>query len=147
MRHSLTSTARHLVLAVLSVVLLIGSSAFSQDKTNSGDKIKELKKQRLALLVKIQKGTAEMHKQDPEETPFDQVRKTTLDVFAARLDLAETKDDRIKICEEMVNEAVEWEKSVKEQVKQGQAAALDAIKAEAHVVTTRIALEKAKAAK
>jgi hypothetical protein len=148
MSHCTSTIARYFVLAVLSVAFLMCGSAFTQDKADSGDnKIKELKKQRLALLVKIQKGTAEAHKQVPDEIPFSQVRQTTVDVFAAQLDLAETKDDRIRICEEMVQDAVDWEKGVEEQFKQRQASGLDAAKAQADVLAARIALEKTKASK
>lgn len=144
------STARRLVLAVpvLSVVLLLCISVFAQDKTDSGDKIKELKKQRLALLVKIYEGTAKAHIHEPERTNVDQVRQSKADVFTARLDLAESKDDRIKICEEVIKDAVEWEKIVESLITEGgQMSALDRSKAQADLLAARIALEKTKISK
>jgi len=148
MRHNPKLTARLPVLAVLSGIVLMCGSAFTQDKTDPGNNIKALKEQRLALLVKIEKGTAEVYKQSSETgITIDQVRQTKADVFTARLDLAETRDDRIKICEEMLNEAAGWAKFVQVQVDRGEVGALDAVKAQAHVLATRIALENAKASK
>ncbi len=104
------STARHFVRAVtfLSVFFLMGNAAFAQDKTGAGDKIKELKEQRLVLLVKIHRFALEGWKQGIPTFTLAQVYQAQTDLFAARLDLAEKKEDRIKICEAAVKDAEAW---------------------------------------
>lgn len=146
MSHCPTTTARFLALAGLSAAFLMCGSAFTQEETDSGDKIKELKEERLALLVTIQNMTAKGFREGLHFTA-DQVHQAKLDVFTARLDLAETKEYRIKICEEMVNEDTEWATIVEKHVQAGQLNAVEPVKAQAHVLAARIALEKAKAAK
>src|SRR5947209_4646569 len=94
------STARHVVLAVtfLSGFFLMCNSAFAQDKTGSGDKIKELNEKRLGLLVKIHEVTLKGYQAGDGKFTYAQVHQTKADLLAARLDLAEKKEDRIKIC-------------------------------------------------
>jgi proline dehydrogenase len=143
------STASHFVLAVtfLGVFFLMCNSAFAQDKTGSGDKIKELKESRLVLLEKIHRFAIEALKQGDPKITFAQVHQTQAGLLAARLDLAEKKEDRIKICEDAVNNAEAWQESVRRLVETGRESGIRILQAQAYVLETRIALEKAKAAK
>jgi hypothetical protein len=82
---------------------------------------------------------------DPKIT-VAHVHQTKVNLLAARLDLAEKKEDRIKICEEAVKNAVAWEESVRKRVAVGNESGIRTLQAQAYVLDTRIALEKAKAA-
>ncbi len=143
------STARQFVLAVtfLSVFFLMGNSTFAQDKPGSGDKIKELKEKRLVLLVKTHEIAVLLWQQNDPKITFAQVQQTKADLFAARLDLAEKKEDRIKICEGHVKDAEAWEQSVRKRAETSRELGIASFQAQAYVLETRIALEKAKAAK
>ena len=149
MSRKTASTARHFVLAVtfLSVFFLMCNSAFAQDKTGASDKIKELKEKRLVLLKEIHKFTDQAWQMGAGKITFAQVRQAEADLLAALLDLAEKKEARIKICEEAVKNAEEWEKRVAKLVETGQEPLFGRLQAQAYVLETRIALEKAKAAK
>jgi hypothetical protein len=146
------STARQFVLAVtcLSVFFLMGNSAFAQDKKASGDKIKELKEKRLVLLEKILGNTVQAYSGRTKIT-FDQVHQAQADYVSARLELAEKKADRIKICEEAVKMAEAVEKRVVDRFNKGDpddgTTGIDVDRSQVYVLETRIALEKAKAAK
>jgi len=125
------------------ICLLVTLVTAADVRAEPPDNLKKLKEKRLALLVKIHEATKERQRIDPA---LDAIRNTMVDVLAARLDLAETKEDRIKVLEDAVKYAEQWEKAVKEMVKGGFAASIDLLKAEAYVLEARIALEKIKAA-
>jgi hypothetical protein len=132
------------VVCWLSLLLTVASSVTADDKAEPSDKIKELKEKRLAVLVKIV-DSLEQKQRGGMLLPFDAVHKAKVDVLAARFDLAETKEDRIKVCEEAVKEAADWEASLKNLVEGGFASPVDLLKAQAGGLECRIALEKAKA--
>lgn len=133
------------VASLVGFLLALGSPISAADKPDAPDNIKELKEQRLALLVKFHQATKARHQRDPASVPLREVHKTMLDVLAARVDLAETPQARIKVCEDAVKYAGEWEGTVKDRIKDGTAPASDALKAQAYVIECRIALAKAKA--
>jgi outer membrane protein TolC len=143
-------TARQFVVGVtfLSVFFLMCNSTFAQDKSGSADKIKELKEKRLVLLVKIYENTFRSWPQG--KITVAQVHQAKTDLLAARLDLAEKKEDRIKICEEAVQDAEAWENRVVDRFNKGEIDGpngIDVDRSRAYVLEIRIALEKAKAAK
>jgi hypothetical protein len=129
---------------LLSVLLTFGNPFPAVGKAEPSDSIKELKEKRLALLVRIYKATEERSRIDVN-LPSDEVHKTKIAVDAARLDLAETKEDRVKACEDIVRSAEGWEKHVTDLVKNGHVSPTELLKAQANVLETRIALEKAHA--
>jgi outer membrane protein TolC len=132
------------MVCLLSLLLAFCNSVIADDKAEPSDKIKELKEKRLAVLVKIS-DILEERQRNGIVLHFDAVHKAKVDVLAARLDLAETKEDRIKVCEEAVKEATEWEAILKQSVEGGFASPIDLLKAQAATLESRIALEKAKA--
>ena len=109
------------------------------------DAVKALLKERLATVTEIDKLVQTAYR--GAEVGLDQVHQAKAALLAAQLDLAETKDERIKIHQEMVRQAEEWAKSVAEMAKASQATAIDVLKAKAHLLEAQIALERAKLAK
>jgi hypothetical protein len=73
---------------------------------------------------------------DPKIT-FAQVQQTKADLFAARLDLAEKKEDRIKICEGHVKDAEAWEQSVRKRAETSRELGIASFQAQAYVLETR----------
>jgi hypothetical protein len=132
-----------ILVCLLSLLLTCCNLVTADEMAEPSDKIKELKEKRLAVLVKIF-DTLEEKQRSGLVLHFDAVHKAKVDVLAARLDLAETNEDRIKVCEEAVKEANEWEAILKEQ-EGAFASPIDRLKAQAAGLECRIALEKAKA--
>ena len=113
-------------------------------KVEPSDTVKNLLKERLATVTEIDKLVQTAYRS--AEVGLDQVHQAKAALLAAQLDLAETKDERIKIHEEMVQQAEEWTKSVVEIAKASQATTIDVLKAKAHLLEAQIALERAKVA-
>ncbi len=139
-------TVRHLigVACLVGVMLTFGNPVRTADDAPPADKIKELKEQRLALLVQLLEA-AKTRCQVDSKAPIENVHKAMQDVFAARLDLARTAPDRLKVCEGAVKSAEDWEGTIKKMLKQGVGAPSDLLKVQAYFAETRIALVKAKA--
>jgi len=121
------------------------AGARSKEKTDTSDAIKELLKQRLATVVEIDKLVQTAYRSG--EAGVDQVHQARAALLSAQLDLAETKDEQIKVHLDLVRQAEEWSKVVAEMAKAQQATAIDVLKAKAHLLEAQIALEKARAAK
>lgn len=109
------------------------------------DKIKELQEKRIALLKEIVEVTEKAFK--GAQSSYDQVIKARLDLLQAQLDATQKKEDRIRLLEEMVKHAEDLEKAVQKLFEAKQVGQVDALKAQAFVLQTKIALEQAKAAK
>ena len=127
------------------LVLFVASTALSDDKAASQDKIKELKKQRLSQLEEIVKLENAMYAAGTGQ--LGDLWKAEQDVLAARLDLAETKEARIKILEEGVKHAEKMASLVEGRFKTGQVVVAEHLKAKVYVLDAQIALETAKAEK
>jgi outer membrane protein TolC len=109
------------------------------------DSIEELQKKRIAVLKEIVDITEKSFKSG--QVSFDRVGSARLDLLQAQLDASRTKEERLRLLEEMVKHAEEMEAAVKRLVEAGQAGRVEALKSTAFVLQTRIALEKVKVAK
>jgi len=139
MRTLLTALA---VLVVLSPSQELASAAPAPAKA---DKIKELQKEHLATVTRIYELTLERYKSG-QASP-DQLLQAQTAILSAKLELAETKQERIKAHEEMVTLAEQAQEYAQKLVDAGQGTTIDALKARAHLLRARIALEKAKSEK
>ena len=92
-------------LAAISIGLLLvfGLSGKTEEPAEAQPNIKQLQQQRLALLVQ----TRDIAKNLVERARIDYaaVHKAERELFAARLEYAETKQDRIKACDQAIAEA------------------------------------------
>jgi len=148
MSRSLPSTARPVVLAVpFLIAFLLCNSAFADEKGGAGNTLKELKEKRLVLLEKAREFALKGYQENATKFTPNQVHLALQALLAARLDLAQTREDRIKICEEAIKDAEAWEKIVIGRVKAGDESAIWNFKAQALVLETRITLEQIKAAR
>lgn len=111
-------------------------------KSEVSDKIKELLKERLVTVSEVHGLVLQGYKNG--EVSVDQVVHAKAALLNAKLDLAETKGERIKIQEEMVTLAEEWEKIVEQLAAGQQATRIDVLKAKAHLLEARIGWERAK---
>ena len=67
-------------------------------------------------------------------------------LLAAQLELAEGKEQRIKIHQEMLQQAEALSRIVADQAKANEATSIDVLKAKSQVLEAQIALERAKLA-
>src|SRR5262249_19833971 len=78
---------------------------------------------------------------------FDGVLQAKRDLFAAKLDLCDTKDKRVKTYEEKVADAAAWEDYVVKSARMASFPEIYTEKAKAYLLKSKIELEQAKKAK
>ena len=109
------------------------------EKTNA--RLKELQQKRLIVLEKLhtlaKKGFADGISSQEE------VHTTKVELMSARIEYAETRQDRIKACEEAIQEAVNWHNVIEQAVKAKTLPQFDELKAQAYLLDAQIAREKA----
>jgi hypothetical protein len=134
--------------AVLAAVCLAAPAirpGYADDKTESRDRIKSLLQARLATLKDIHDTL--VRAQARGAASVDDVQQAKTAVLQAQLDLADTKDQRLKILEEMATEAREREQTTGKSVQTGSRPAIDGLRATLARVDAELALEKERAAK
>src|SRR5205823_8341123 len=94
------------------------------------DKIKELRKEYLATVTRVYELTLQRFKSG-QASP-DQLLQAQTAILSAKLELAETKPERIKAHEEMVALAEQAREYTQKMVDVGQGTTVDALKAKAH---------------
>ena len=145
------SSARRWCLAIgLAALLLVAASrSMSGDAPRDpagepkGDKVKELLKERLAVLQEAAKLAAQDYQTG--KASFDRLHQARMAVLSARLELGETDQERGAILEEAVALAKDNEKTATALYQAGKAPASDPLLARAGRLEAEIALERAKA--
>jgi hypothetical protein len=138
-------------MVLCSFCLLLVSATSADDKATGKDKIKELQKQRLEAARKANDILVNNFKDGflpagADTTSFllrlAEVKKL---VLQARLDLVETKAERVKVIEEAIKDIEPLVEAYEKRVKAGIASgAADAQLAQVYLLEMKIALEKAK---
>jgi len=117
----------------------------AQDEKPENDAIKALLNERLAIVTTIYEQRLEAHKHG--KTSLEKVVEARTDLLSARLELCETKDQRVKVHAEMVKLAGEAVSAFEGLSKAGVIPQVELLKAKLQLVQARLALERAKAAK
>lgn len=112
------------------------------EKSEVSDKIKELFKERLVTVAEVHGLVFQGYKNG--EMSVVQVVQAKTALLNAKLDVAETKGERLKIDQEMVALAEEGLKTVQQLAAGQQATRIDVLKAKTHLLESRIGWEKAK---
>lgn len=125
--------------ACLLVPILSGIGAPAPKDTE----IKKLQKERLATAVK----TYEMAKASFEsgQSGYGEVAGAHTALLNARLEVCDTKADRIQVRGEMVQTAKQMTEHVKAQLDSGNTGTIELLKAQAQLLDVQIGLEKEKA--
>jgi hypothetical protein len=127
-----------------ALVVLCANCISSAEKGMPPSTIDDLLQKRLAALEEYEQAIKERIRIDPQMSPFA-VHPATVAVMNARLDLAKSPEGRLKVLQEMVRSAKEWERFVVEGlIKSGNAGTWEALKAKAEVLEAQIALERFK---
>jgi outer membrane protein TolC len=133
--------------AILAAVwfVLPARTSHADDQPDPKARIKKLQEERLAAAKEIY--DLDMKAYQRGGVSYDRARQALVTLLHARLDLAETKDERIKVMEEIVKSAKQWEESVGAMAKSGVIAGTEALRARVDRLSAEIALEKARAEK
>jgi outer membrane protein TolC len=116
----------------------------SADKAEARSKIKSLLQERLAVLQRIQRIVVARYQHGAISA--DVLRDAGISVLKARLDLCETKEERVRVHEDMVTDAEAWDKLAQAEYKSGvHGTEIDALRARAYLLDCRIDLERARA--
>ena len=144
-------TARVRGLGIAFVFLLLmaggtwsmsGDAAQKRAEEPKDDKVKQLLKERLAVLQEVARMAAEEYKTG--KSSFDRVHRARMAVVDARVELCESDKERIAILEEAVVLARDNEKVATQRYQAGQAPASDPLMAQAGRLDAEIALERVK---
>jgi hypothetical protein len=128
-------------LSAVGISLLLCNSVWPEDSQKAVPRVKELQQERLAVLEEIHGAAKQLFLS--ARTSFDEVHAAAAALLAARIEYADTQKDRIKVCDEAIQEALEWQKAVQQMVQAGRASDLVRLKAKAYVLEIQIAREKA----
>ncbi len=129
-------------ISVSCVALLVFcNSVWSKETETANPRIKELRQNRLAVLEKIH----DVAKQSfaNARISYEEVLAAKRELITARLEYADTQQDRIKTCDEAVQEALELQQVVQAMVEASRASGLAKLKAQAYLLETQIMREKA----
>ena len=129
---------------VLAAMWSAGGSAFAEDPPQPAG-IKDLLQRRLVAMTEIRDLILQAY--NHAETTYDQVLNATVAWHQARLDLCETKEERIGVHNELVRLAEQLQKVAERLYAAKEATRIDVLKAKAQVLDAQIALERAKASK
>lgn len=125
----------------VGLLLVFCNSVWPKDNQKAIPRVKELQQKRLAILEEIH-DAAKQHFASGR-TSFDEVHSAAAALLAARIEYAESQKDRIKACDEAVQEALEWQKAAEQMVQAGRASRITELKAQSHLVETQLARESA----
>lgn len=99
-----------IIAACISYLLLAAAPVVrSQDKANPKDKLKELLKERLVTAQKIHDMAIKAYTHGDAKFTIDQVHAAKAKLLDARLELAETRGQRMQALQEAVKDASAWE--------------------------------------
>jgi len=134
-----------LAISVSCVALLFvfGNSVRSQEDKKDNPHVRELKQQRLAVLEEIRDTAKRLFAN--AMTSFHDVCSAERDLLAARIAYTETREDRIKACDEAIEGARQWLEIIKARKAAARDTSLSTLKAQAFLLETQIARENAAA--
>jgi membrane fusion protein (multidrug efflux system) len=142
-----------LILTVVAATLLI-APASAQDTVNlprkeqiqkSTRKVKELQKERLAVLKALTEQLARLYQNARVE--FGELLEARVQLFQAEVDAAEKQSDRLTLYKNLVDELKQYEKVAQGRVESGRGLMTTVLKIKARRLEAEIHLEEAKAEK
>jgi hypothetical protein len=121
----------------LVLLLVAESGAWEAKKVGGNKKLRTLREERLDTVTKIHDAVLKW------QLPIEQVHQAKLAIHSAKLDLCETKEQRLKVYQDTVDDAREWEKRA-ERNALNETLAIDFLKAKGFRLEMEIGLEKFK---
>jgi hypothetical protein len=133
-----------LVVTCAGLLFVFSNSVWPQETKKPNPRIKELQQKRLAVLEQVHNVAQQSFMS--ARSSFENVYAAKAELLAARRDYADTKEERIKACDEAVQEALNFHKVTQKQVEAGGAPRITELKAQAFVFETQLVREKVEAA-
>jgi hypothetical protein len=125
----------------VGLLFVFCNSVWPKETEKANPRIKELHRNRLAVLEEIhdvtKQGFANAH------TSYEEVLAAKRELLTSRLEYADTQKDRIEACDEAVQDALELQQVVQAMVEASRASGLAKLKAQAYLLETQIMRENA----
>ena len=132
-----------LVLGVLSLPIIgLGMAPLAAGSGADSDKLKSLLSERKALLGQAVDLAKQAYRAG--QTDFNSVLDLEQELLQAELELAETREQRLELYRQRVENATALEKVAAKQFKTGRATQLEVLKAKSALLQSQIDLERAK---
>jgi hypothetical protein len=125
------------------IVCIPGRHSRAEEKAETKDRMKELLTERVTVARAIHEQLVEKFARGGGN--IEAVHRAKIALLQAQLGLAETREDRLKIYEEMVKDAKDWEQRALRNVEKGAWEPLDFLAAKSYRIDVEIGLEKVKA--
>ncbi|HVU86427.1 MAG TPA: hypothetical protein VHD36_03850 [Pirellulales bacterium] len=129
----------------VGLLLIICNSGGAEEPQKAQPTIKELQEKRLALLVHISEAAKKLFENGRGE--YVAFHTAERELFAARLEYAETKADRIKACDQAIAEARQAQRIIQEQEKAGRGSGIGLMKAQEFELQAQIERMRLEASK
>lgn len=134
--------AAFILLTALGYAASTGT-CFAADKADPKDRMKALLKERVSTAKEIYELLLEKYKIGGGN--IGSVHRAKMAWLNARLSVAETRPERLKIFEELLAEAKDWEQSAVKNLDTGAGLQIEVLTAKAERIEAEIALEEEKA--
>jgi len=125
-KQSMLMAGASVLVGTLSLVYVVGQERRSADKPT---RVNELLSERESVLVQVSKLQRAAYERG--EASLDSVLASETDVLLAKLELADTAEQRIAIRESLVDAARQLEEAAKRLFEAGQCSQVDTLKAKA----------------
>jgi outer membrane protein TolC len=129
----------------VGLLLVFCSSVWTAEAVKVDSPIKELQQKRLAILEQIADVAKQLFKN--ARIPYEATLAAQRDLLTARLDYAETHEDRIKVCDDAIAQATETQEIAEAMRKSARGSQLAVLSADAFLLEAQISREKAGAEK
>jgi hypothetical protein len=126
-----------------AVVALSAHAVLSVEQAPAPGRLDDLLQKRLTLLEQYERAMKERIQIDPQMNPL-LVHPATVAVMNARLELAKSPEDRLRVLEDMVKSAEDWDRFVDGLINSGRMGKWEGLKSKAEVLEAQIALERFK---
>jgi len=136
-------SAMALSICCAGLLVVFGNPVGSQEAKKVNARIKELQMKRLTVLE--QRMEVASHLFTSARISYEEVHSASTDLLTARLDYAQTRDERLKICDQAIKKASEWKEVAQQRKESAQGTMVSVLKAEADILELQIMREKLEA--
>lgn len=113
-----------------------GAPVWPEEAEGVHPRVKELRQKRLVVLESIRESCQVLFQHG--KLSFDEVHNASVDLFSARLEYAESRGERIRICDEAIKEAITAQEIAQARFERAETSRVSVLKAEAYVLKTQI---------
>lgn len=134
-----------LVAVGLGLALGVGKLASSEEAASAKPDVKQLEQKRLEILQRLS-DMAQKH-WEHARLEFADVLVAKRELLAARLEYAETNQQRVEICDQAIENARQLEQIAKAQMESARGTDVGILRAQAYLLESQIARAKAETGK